>query len=126
MRKDDSIRLHHMLDAAKEAESFSQDKTRNSIQKALTIRQYSYNLYQNEGILQNNICLIPEGKKMDKQIVDKVVKYLDDFPESKITSLLDYIEFLKQDEFTEEEKRIILESAREKNGVPWEDIRRNV
>ena len=63
---------------------------------------------------------------MDKQIVDKVVKYLDDFPESKITSLLDYIEFLKQDEFTEEEKRIILESAREKNGVLWEDIRRNV
>jgi uncharacterized protein with HEPN domain len=31
MRKDDSIRLHHMLDAAKEAESFSQDKTRNSL-----------------------------------------------------------------------------------------------
>jgi hypothetical protein len=63
---------------------------------------------------------------MDKQIVDKVVKYLDDFPESKITSLLDYIEFLKQDEFTEEEKRIILESAKEENGTPWEDIRRNV
>jgi hypothetical protein len=62
---------------------------------------------------------------MDKQIIDKVVKYLDGFPESKITSLLDYIEYLKQDEFTEEE-RIILESAREKNGVPWENIRRNV
>ena len=31
MRKDDSIRLHHMLDAAKEAKSFSQDKTRNSL-----------------------------------------------------------------------------------------------
>jgi len=31
MRKDDSIRLHHMLDAAKEAESFSQDKTRSSL-----------------------------------------------------------------------------------------------
>ena len=63
---------------------------------------------------------------MDKQIVDKVVKYLDGFPENKITSLLDYIEFLKQDEFTEEEKRIILESAKEKKGVSWEDIRRNV
>jgi len=63
---------------------------------------------------------------MDKQIIDKVVKYLDDFPENKITSLLDYIEFLKQDEFTAEEKRFILESAREKNGAPWEDIRRNV
>ena len=31
MQKDDSIRLRHMLDAAKEAESFSQDKTRNSL-----------------------------------------------------------------------------------------------
>ncbi len=31
MRKDDLIRLHHMLDAAKEAESFSQGKTRNSL-----------------------------------------------------------------------------------------------
>ena len=31
MRKDDSIRLHHMLDPAKEAESFSQDKTRSSL-----------------------------------------------------------------------------------------------
>ena len=31
MRKDDSIRLRHMLDAAREAESFSQDKTRSSI-----------------------------------------------------------------------------------------------
>ncbi|MBE9523090.1 MAG: DUF86 domain-containing protein [Proteobacteria bacterium] len=31
MRKDDSIRLHHMLDAAKEAESFSQNKTRSSL-----------------------------------------------------------------------------------------------
>jgi hypothetical protein len=63
---------------------------------------------------------------MDKQIIDRVVKYLDGFPEGKITSLLDYIEFLKQDEFTEEEKRIVLESAREENGVPWENIRRNV
>jgi hypothetical protein len=63
---------------------------------------------------------------MNKQIIDKVVEYLDGFPESKITSLLDYIEFLKQDEFTEQEKKIILESAREKNGVPWEDIRRHV
>ena len=63
---------------------------------------------------------------MDKQIIETVVKYLDGFPESKVTSLLDYIEFLKQDEFTEEEKRIILESAREENGVPWESIRRNV
>jgi len=63
---------------------------------------------------------------MDKQIIDKVVKYLDGFPESKITSLLDYIEYLKQDEFTEEEGRIILESASEEDGVPWENIRRNV
>jgi len=31
MRKDDLIRLHHMLDAAKEAESFSHDKTRNTL-----------------------------------------------------------------------------------------------
>ena len=31
MRKDDSIRLHHMLDAAKEAESFLQNKTRSSL-----------------------------------------------------------------------------------------------
>ena len=31
MRKDDSIRLQHMLDAAREAESFSQNKTRNSL-----------------------------------------------------------------------------------------------
>jgi uncharacterized protein with HEPN domain len=31
MRKDDSIRLHHMLDAAKEAESFSHDKSRSSL-----------------------------------------------------------------------------------------------
>jgi uncharacterized protein with HEPN domain len=31
MQKDDSIRLQHMLDAAKEAESFSQDKIRNSL-----------------------------------------------------------------------------------------------
>jgi hypothetical protein len=76
-------------------------------------------------MVQNNIALSPEVK-MDKQIIDTVVKYLDGFPESKVTSLLDYIEFLKQDEFTEEEKRIILESAREENGVPWESIRRNV
>ena len=33
MRKDDSTCLHHMLDAAKEAESFSQDKTRHSLDK---------------------------------------------------------------------------------------------
>jgi len=45
MQKDDSIRLHHMLDTAKEAELFSQDKTGNSIQKALTIHQDSYNLF---------------------------------------------------------------------------------
>jgi uncharacterized protein with HEPN domain len=31
MRRDDSIRLHHMLDAAKEADSFSQNKTRSSL-----------------------------------------------------------------------------------------------
>jgi uncharacterized protein with HEPN domain len=31
MQKDDSIRLHHMLDAAKEAELFSRDKTRKSL-----------------------------------------------------------------------------------------------
>ena len=31
MRKDDSVRLHHMLDAAREAESFIHDKTRNSL-----------------------------------------------------------------------------------------------
>jgi hypothetical protein len=63
---------------------------------------------------------------MNKQIIDKVVEYLDGFPENKITSLLDYIEFLKQDEFTEQEKKIILESAREEHGVAWEDIRRHV
>ena len=33
MRKDDLIRLNHMLDAAKEAESFSHDKTRSSLDK---------------------------------------------------------------------------------------------
>jgi len=55
-----------------------------------------------------------------------VVKHLDGFPESKISSLLDYIEFLKHDEFTEEEKRIILESAKEEGGTPWEDIKRDV
>jgi len=31
MRKDDSIRLQHMLDAAREAESFSRNKTRKSL-----------------------------------------------------------------------------------------------
>ncbi len=31
MRKDDSIRLRHMLDAAREARSFAQNKTRNSL-----------------------------------------------------------------------------------------------
>jgi uncharacterized protein with HEPN domain len=31
MRKDDSIRLQHMLDAAREAESFSRSKTRKSL-----------------------------------------------------------------------------------------------
>jgi uncharacterized protein with HEPN domain len=31
MRKDDSIRLHHMLDAAREAESFFRNKTRESL-----------------------------------------------------------------------------------------------
>jgi uncharacterized protein with HEPN domain len=31
MRKDDSIRLRHMLDAAREAESFSRSKTRKSL-----------------------------------------------------------------------------------------------
>ena len=31
MRKDDSIRLRHMLDAAREAESFSRNKTRKSL-----------------------------------------------------------------------------------------------
>ncbi len=31
MRKDDSIRLHHMMDAAKEAESFVANKTRSSL-----------------------------------------------------------------------------------------------
>ena len=63
---------------------------------------------------------------MNKQIIDEVVKHLNGFPESKISSLLDYIEFLKHDEFTEEEKRIILESAKEEGGMPWEDIKRDV
>ena len=31
MRKDDHVRLRHMLDAAREAESFVQDKTRSSL-----------------------------------------------------------------------------------------------
>jgi uncharacterized protein with HEPN domain len=31
MRKDDSIRLQHMLDAAKETESFVANKTRSSL-----------------------------------------------------------------------------------------------
>ena len=31
MRKDDSIRLQHMLDAGREAESFSRNKTRKSL-----------------------------------------------------------------------------------------------
>ena len=31
MRKDDSIRLQHMLDAAREAEAFYQNKTRKSL-----------------------------------------------------------------------------------------------
>lgn len=31
MQKDDLIRLRHMLDAAKEAESFVQNKTRSSL-----------------------------------------------------------------------------------------------
>jgi uncharacterized protein with HEPN domain len=31
MRKDDSIRLRHMLDASREAESFSRNKTRKSL-----------------------------------------------------------------------------------------------
>ena len=63
---------------------------------------------------------------MDRQIVDEIVKHLDGFPKGKISSLVDYIEFLKQDEFTEEEKEIILKSAKEKNGTPWENIKRNV
>ena len=36
MRKDDSIRLRHMLDAAREAESFSRNKTRESLASDLT------------------------------------------------------------------------------------------
>ena len=63
---------------------------------------------------------------MDKQIINEVIKNLDGFPTNKISSLLDYIEFLKQDEFTEEEKEIILNSAKEENGTKWEDIRRSV
>ena len=31
MRKDDAVRLRHMLDAAKEAASFARDKTRKSL-----------------------------------------------------------------------------------------------
>ncbi len=31
MQKDDSVRLHHMLDAAREAEFFAQNKTRSSL-----------------------------------------------------------------------------------------------
>ena len=63
---------------------------------------------------------------MEKQIINEVIKNLDGFPTNKISSLLDYIEFLKQDEFTEEEKEIILRSAKEENGTKWEDIRRSV
>lgn len=63
---------------------------------------------------------------MEKQIVDQVVKHLDGFPETKVSSLLDYIEYLKQDEFTEEERKLILQSAEEEDGTLWEDIRRNV
>ncbi len=63
---------------------------------------------------------------MDKQIINEVIKNLDGFPTNKISSLLDYIEFLKQDEFTEEEKEIILKSAKEENGTKWEEIRRSV
>ena len=59
-------------------------------------------------------------------MVDQVVKHLDGFPETKISSLLDYIEYLKQDEFTEEERKLILQSADEEDGTLWEDIRRNV
>ena len=67
-----------------------------------------------------------EVMNMDKQIINEVIKNLDGFPTNKISSLLDYIEFLKQDEFTEEEKEIILNSAKEENGTKWEDIRRSV
>ena len=63
---------------------------------------------------------------MDKQIINEVIKNLDGFPTNKISSLLDYIEFWKPDEFTEEEKEIILNSAKEENGTKWEDIRRSV
>jgi len=35
-------------------------------------------------------------RKMTKQSINNILKHLDDFPENKISSLINYIEFLKQ------------------------------
>ena len=40
---------------------------------------------------------------MEKQITDEIKKRLDGFPEDKIASLIDYIEFLKRDETLQKE-----------------------
>ena len=44
---------------------------------------------------------------MDKQTIKEIIKRLNGFPENKVSSLIDFIEFLKPNDNTQEEIREI-------------------
>jgi len=46
-----------------------------------------------------------QEEKMDKQMIEKIRKRLDGFPENKISALIDYIEFLKRKDNAPTEKK---------------------
>jgi len=68
---------------------------------------------------------------MKARTVKKIVSLLDDLSESKVRSVIEYIQFLRwsEDSFTEDEVDIIQKSrkeAAEGKGTPWRDVRDDV
>ncbi len=70
---------------------------------------------------------------MENKLKATLIHLLDDFPDEKISSLVDYINYLKkgeaEEEFTTEEEVFILkcwEESKQEEGIPWEKVRRGV
>ncbi|MBN2494618.1 MAG: hypothetical protein JXR96_08525 [Deltaproteobacteria bacterium] len=68
---------------------------------------------------------------MRDRTVKRIVSLLDDLPESKARSVIEYIQFLRwsEDSFTEDEVAIIQKSREETaegKGTPWRDVRDDV
>lgn len=68
---------------------------------------------------------------MKARTVKKIVSLLDDLSESKVRSVIEYIQFLRWsgDRFSEDEIDIIQASRKEASegaGTPWRDVRDDV